>query len=225
MSRLALFAALLAAESSASPPEMQKEVWAGHEVLEGKRRIPVYGEKETHTENFVIAQVERTRTRIEIRQKLCRVEIRPVKGVYPIMKPETVARLLKARIVFEVKPDGTLKANPWDARWGSEDLDGDGFPGATVQISGTRCSGDLHISNQSTSTMTYGRLTPDGAAGFMSVRVKQEVLSAKGLCLKVFAGDSDETQAGRFAYRRVEAGTTCESLAGKPWPVKAQAGR
>jgi hypothetical protein len=27
---------------------------------------------------------------------------------------------------------------------------------------------------------------------------------------------------GTFAYRPVPAGTTCQSLTGKPWPVKAQ---
>jgi hypothetical protein len=52
------------------------------------------------------------------------------------------------------------------------------------------------------------------------VRLKQKVLSAKGFCLKLMAGDSDETQNGWFTYRRVDPGSTCQSLAGKPWPAK-----
>jgi len=51
---------------------------------------------------------------------------------------------------------------------------------------------------------------------------KQQILGAKGLCLSAMAGDSVESQHGTFAYRPVPAGTTCQSLTGKPWPVKAQ---
>jgi hypothetical protein len=40
--------------------EPRVEVWAGHQVSNGKRKIPLYGEKETHTENYFIAEVHRT---------------------------------------------------------------------------------------------------------------------------------------------------------------------
>ena len=150
MNQLVLLAALLATDSSAAAPEPRTEVWAGHQVLEGKRRIPIYGEKETHTENFVVAEVQRTGTRIDIRQKLCRVEIRPIKGVSANMKPESVARLPRSRIILDVQPDGTLGATPWSSQWDAEDIDGDGFPGVTVQISGTSCSGDIYVASQST---------------------------------------------------------------------------
>jgi hypothetical protein len=59
--------------------------------------------------------------------------------------------------------------------------------------------------------------------GKLSVRTKQSILGAGGLCLKLFAGDSDETQTGIFAYRRIQPGNSCRTLAGKPWPVKAEA--
>jgi hypothetical protein len=222
MNQLVLLAALLATDSSAATPEPRTEVWAAHQVLEGKRRIPIYGEKETHTENFVVAEVQRTGTRIDIRQKLCRVEIRPIKGVSANMKPESVARLPRSRIILDVQPDGTLGATPWSSQWDAEDIDGDGFPGVTVQISGTSCSGDIYVASQSTTTLTGGRATDDGATGEISVHVKQRALGASGLCLRLVAGDSDEVQTGRFAYRRVEPGTSCHALAGKPWPVKAQ---
>ena len=137
------------------------------------------------------------------------------------MKPETIARLPKAHIVLEEKPDGSLVAAPWSTGWEMEDIDADGFPGATVQISGTSCSGDVYVSSHTQTALLSGHATDDGATGEVSLRLKQKILGAKGLCLKLMAGDSDENQTGAFAYRRVEPGTTCQSLAGKPWPVKA----
>ena len=214
-------AALLAANQESAAPEPRVETWAGHQVSNGKRKIPLYGEKETHTENYFIAEVRRTASRIDIRQKLCRIDIRPIKGVTPTMKPETIARLPRAHIVLEEKSDGSLAPAQWSTGWESEDIDADGFPGATVQISGTSCSGDVYVSSYAATSLLSGRVTDDGATGEISLHLKQKILGAKGFCLKLMAGDSDETQTGSFAYRRVEPGTTCQSLAGKPWPIKA----
>jgi len=214
-------AALLAANQESAAPEPRVETWAGHQVSNGKRKIPLYGEKDTHTENYFIAEVHRTPSRIELRQRVCRIDIRPIKGVTPTMKPETIARLPKAHIVLEERPDGSLVAAPWSTGWETEDIDADGFPGATVQISGTSCSGDVYVSSQTATSLLSGRATDDGVTGEISLHLKQKILGAKGFCLKLIAGDSDETQTGSLAYRRVEPGTTCHSLAGKPWPVKA----
>jgi len=218
---IALAALLASTTESAAAEQPSVEVWAGHQVSNGKRKIPLYGEKETHTENYFIAEVHRTASRIDIRQRTCRIDIRPIKGVTPTMKPETIARLPKARIALEERPDGSLVAAPWSTGWEAEDIDADGFPGATVQISGTSCSGDVYVSSQTMTSLLSGRATDDGISGEVSLRLKQKILAAKGLCLKLMAGDSDESQTGAFAYRRVEPGTTCQSLAGKPWPVKA----
>jgi hypothetical protein len=216
-----LLASLLSAETATADATPRVEVWAGHEVLNGKRKIPIYGEKETHTENYVLAEVHRTPSRIEIHQKVCRIDVRPLKGVTPVMKPETVMRFPRVHIMLEKKEDGSLGATPWSSSWGAEDIDSDGFPGATVQITGTSCSGDLYVASQSVTTLLGGRLTEDGAAGEISVHLKQKILGAHGFCLKLLAGDSDDTQTGTFSYRRVEPGTSCQSLAGKPWPVRA----
>ena len=217
-----LLASLFSAEATSAEAAPRIELWAGHEALSGKRKIPLYGEKETHTENYVLAEVHRTPSRIDIFQKTCRVEVSPIKGVTPVMKPETVARFPRAHIVLEKKEDGALSATPWTTSWGAEDIDGDGFPGATVQITGTSCSGNVYVSSQSVTSLLGGRLTEDGATGEISVRLKQKILGASGFCLKLMAGDSDDTQTGVFAYRRVEPGTTCQSLATRAWPVRAK---
>jgi hypothetical protein len=215
-----LVAKLLVAEPATAEPSV--EVWAGHQVLNGKRKVPIYGEKDTHTENYLIAEVHRSPGRIEILQKICRIDIRPIKNVLASMKPETVVRMPKSRFALDEKPDGSVTGAPWSTGWGDEDLDGDGHPGATVEISGTSCSGEVYVSNHSTTTLVSGHATEDGLTGQLSVRMKQKILGASGFCLKLIAGDSDETQTGSFAYRRIPLGNSCRTLAAKPWPVKAE---
>lgn len=222
-SHFAVLFALLAHDAATTAAEPPIELWAGHQVLVGKRKIPLYGEQETHTENFILAEVRRTSARIDIRQRLCRIDIRPIKGTLASMAPDTVLRLPRSHLVFDEHSDGGLSAVPWTHGWGTEDIDGDGSPGATVHITGT-CSGDVYISTTSQSTLLSGRASPEGASGALSVKVKQTVLGTRGLCLKLVASDSDETQSGWFDYRRIEPGSTCQSLsaAGRPWPAKAR---
>jgi hypothetical protein len=217
---LLIVAGLLAAEPG--PAEPRIEVWAGHQVLSGKRKVPLYGEKDVRTENYLIAEVHRSATHIDIIQKSCRIDISPIKNVLANMRTETVVRLPRTRISLDLAPNGKVAGPPSSSGWGDEDVDGDGHPGATVQISGTSCSGEVYVSTQSSTTLLSSRLTGDGMIGKLSVRTRQKILGASGLCLKLFAGDSDEVQSGFFAYRRIQPGNNCRSLAGKPWPVKAE---
>jgi hypothetical protein len=214
--------ALFTHDAGAALQEPRVELWAGHQVLIGKRKIPIYGEQETYTENFLLAEVRRTPTHLEIHERVCRIDIRPIKGTLASMKPETVARIPRSRMAFDEAADGKLTAAPWSHGWTSDDIDADGFPGATVHINGT-CSGDVYISSESQTTLLSGHATADGASGTLSVKLKQKALGASGLCLKLVAGDTEETQMGWFDYRQVAPDATCHSLAGKPWPAKAQA--
>ena len=213
-------ATLLATDQAASQELPRVEAWAGHQLLRGKRKVPIYGDQDTHTENFLIAEIHRSQGRIDVKQKLCRIDVKPVKGVSAGMRTETVLRLPKARASFTVAANGSLTGPPWSTGWEAEDIDGDGYPGATVHIAG-KCDGQVYVSNQSTTTLISGRATEDGMAGAISVLVKQKVLGASGFCLKLVAGDSDEKQTGTFAFRRIPIGANCRNLAGKPWPVQA----
>jgi hypothetical protein len=125
-------------------------------------------------------------------------------------------------VIIDVAADGQAKVAAWDVDWGREDMDGDGKPGATLTVSGTFCSGDVYVSSQSHYTVERAHLDANGLSGDLKVEQKQQILSASGLCLRAMAGDSSEIQRGTLVYRPVPAGTTCQSLAGKPWPAKAQ---
>ena len=219
LTTVAILTALLAQDAGPDTPRV--EAWVGHQVLKGKRKVPLFGEKETHTENFFLAEVHLAGNQIEIQQKLCRIEIQPVGSVVASMKPGTVSRLPRSHFSVDSHVEEKLTAAPWSHGWEEEDVDGDGFPGATVDIRGSSCTGEVFVSNHSTTTISSGHLTSDGMEGTLSVALKQKILGANGFCLKLIAGDSQETQTGSFAYRRVPPGTTCKSLNGKPWPIKA----
>lgn len=199
--------------------QQSQEVWAGHQVVEGKRDIAIIGSVPTRTESFVLAQVTRRGDAIDIEQRACRVEFKEVLGVAVRMPTQTLARLPRAQFRFTPKADSSiLQAGPWVVAWGTEDLDQDGRPGLTVEVEATMCGGSVYVASATTSEAT-GTLTPDGMRGHIAVRVMQEVLDASGFCLRVASQDSNETQTGRFAYRRVPKTTTCANLAKQRWPV------
>jgi len=198
------------------------EVWAGHQILRGMRHVRLHSDVPDETENYIIARVQRKDGHIELRQHFCRVETKPVKGVTVVLAPTGVARMPSSTVAIDVAADGTVKIAPWDVAWGRDDMDGDGKPGATFTVSGTFCSGDLYVASQSHYTVERAQLDHNGLSGEFAIEQKQQILGASGLCLRAMAGDNNESQKGTFAYRPMPAGTTCQSLVGKPWPVQAQ---
>jgi hypothetical protein len=182
--------------------------------------VPLSGQKQVHTETFVIAQVRRSGDQLNFAESVCRIEVRPVKKVTATMSPAAIQRLPAAKFTLTVQ-DGQVSGPTWSSGWGAEDVDGDGHPGVTVQIGGTFCSGALYISNQTRTSLTSGKMEDAQLSGLVSGLVRQRVLGADGLCLRTMVGDSEEIQMGTVAYARVADGTTCQSLAGKPWPVHA----
>lgn len=219
---LAPLLALLVLGETPSVESSPAEVWAGHHIVRGKRHVPLHGDVPIETENFLLAKVQRRGNHIELRQHFCRLEPKPIKGVSVAPSAASVAHMSATTTAIDVAADGGVKVGPWDVVWGREDMDGDGKPGATFTISGTFCSGDVYVASQSHYTVERAQLDERGLSGELRVAQKQQILGASGLCLRAMAGDSTESQKGTFAYRPVPAGSTCQSLAGKPWPVRAQ---
>jgi hypothetical protein len=213
--------ALLLAADLPSAESTAVEVWAGHHILRGVRRVPLKGPVPTETQNFMLAKVERHGTHWEIRQQFCRIENKPVKSVTVTVSPAAVARMKVTPVTVEQTPDGSAAVSPWNVVWGQEDLDRDGNPGATFTVGGTFCSGDLYVASQSRYTAEKVRTGENQLSGELKVDQRQQVMGASGFCLRAMVGDSTDQQTGTFAYRAVPAGTTCASLAGKPWPVQA----
>ena len=221
MFALAPLVALLAISDLPSAEPISHEVWAGHFIMRGIRRVPLKGPVPTETQVYVLARVQRQGRHLEIQQQFCRFENKPVKNVIVTVSSAVIAHMKPTPVTVDVAPDGSAKMSPWDLTWGRQDMDGDGHPGATFAVGGTFCSGDLYAASQATYTPDKVRVTDQGMTGEMKIDQRQQILGASGFCLRAMAGDSSDLQNGTFAYRAVPAGTTCASLAGKPWPVQA----
>lgn len=191
------------------------QVWAGHQVSRGRRDIPFKGEVKTRTDTWTIARVRHDGDRIALTQEACMVVIQPVAGVRVHMD----ARALPAG-AFEFSSNGVDLKGSSLVQWKSEDVDGDGHPGMTVHVDSPVCSGDLYVSNRS-STRARAAIEDGVLAGSARVTVDQAVLGAKGACLSVVASDTHEVVSGPFAYAPVSADSTCSTLFQSGWPVDA----
>ena len=209
----------LVASYGHAPSTDAPELWAGHQITYGSRKVPFRGRVQTRTDTFVLATVKRDGDRLTLRQKACRVEFRPVGGVKVNMDS---SQLPSDTFRFRSLQSGGFVGRSKVA-WGSEDIDQDGNPGMTVDVDSKVCSGSLFVSNES-QTRASGAFDGSGAgfSGRARVSIKQTVLGAKGLCLRVVAKDTEEQVRGPFAYVPVPADTTCASLSRRGWPVDAE---
>ncbi len=197
---------------------MDGQVWAGHQITLGRRDVPFKGEVETRTDTWTVARVRHDGEKLSLTQEACMVVIRPVAGV----KVRMDARALPSN-AFEFSSNGVDLKGASMVRWDDEDVDGDGHPGMTVHVDSRVCSGDLYVSNRS-STQARAALEGGALRGKARVTVDQTVLGAKGACLSVVASDTHEVLSGPFAYAPVEAGATCNDLFESGWPVDAEDG-
>ncbi len=193
-------------------------LWAGHQLVTGAQSAPVIGEIRTRTDSFLLARARRTEAGWEFEQRACRVEIADVAGASVTMA-RPVERLPEARFTLTEKL-GAFEGG-WFSLWGREDVDGDGRPGATVIVDAPLCGGTLEVASR---TGNFASASPAGGAlrGTIRVRVEQWILGTDGACLSLVAKDTDERMTGTFAYAEVPAGTTCATLEGRPWPVRAR---
>lgn len=192
-------------------------LWAGHQVTFGTRTIPIKGEVSTRMDSFVIARLhQREGGVIELEQTACHVRFSKVAGVMVHMDAEA---LPETRMVFATGDDGSLAGRSLVA-WSNEDVDEDGHPGMTVHVKAPVCSGDLYVTNRS-STKATATLDTERLEGRAKVHVRQEILGAEGACLGAVAKTTDERVSGPFAYVPVPEGTTCETLFNQGWPVIA----
>jgi len=191
------------------------QVWAGHQVALGTKKVPVLGTLETRTDTFVLARLQKTSVGWQLVQEACRLDFAPVGGVTISMDTDS---LPKTTMKLRERQDGTFAASSV-VRWGSEDLDDDGNPGMTVDVDATLCAGSLYVSSTSTSDGS-ARVAPRFIGGHVDTNVRQSILGAEGACLSRMAEDTNDDVAGPFAYVPVASDATCGSLAGD-WPVTA----
>ncbi len=219
MHRLRGWPLLLILFSSVPARAGADELWAGHQILIGHRKLPILGLLETRTESFHLARVERHGDRLLLHQRTCRMEVAPVAGVHVRFLPEGVLRMPPSLIPYARRGE-RWEGGPWITEWGEEDVDGDGNPGATLVVEAPICGGTLHVGGASHAS-TKATEKSGGLEGEMRATVRHRLLGASSGCLRLAARDSEETVAGTFAYVPVPADATCESLLAGSWPVRA----
>lgn len=196
--------------------EQTVSVWAGHQATFGKRRLPLRGEVTTRTDSYMIARLSRRDGVFRLEQTACRMDFAKLAGATIDID---VASLPTTQMFF-VEADGEEGLTGRSlVSWSSEDIDEDGNPGMTIRVDAPVCSGELYVSNRSI-TEAEASLSSDRLEGSGTVDVRQEILGSKGACLGAVAKNTSERNEVVFAYARVEADATCESLVRKAsWPA------
>jgi hypothetical protein len=195
------------------------EHWAGHQVTFGTREVPVLGTLETRLDTYVIARVRKQGTTVQIDQRACKVNYGDVGGVKVYVDADA---LPDSRIVFEQVEGTPHFSMSGTVNWGEEDIDEDGNPGMRVYVDAPVCSGNLHVTNKTT---TAARAFSDEGGPFygeVTISVRQKILGAEGRCLSALSEDSYERSKGSFKYTKIKANETCKSLLDAGWPVKAK---
>jgi hypothetical protein len=222
LSSQAMFLLLLPIGQAGDGKAREGEVWAGHAIVTGKRTVPVLGKVEAKTESFVIAKVERTARGLRLEQTSCEIALSNPLGVKLSLNPDAAPKLPPVILDFVLRDDGRYYEGPSTQGWDKEDVDGDGSPGMTVNVSAPVCGGKLFVGIETTGS-SRGTLFPDGTMrGEMRAKIKQTVLGTEGACLAKLAGDAEEPARGVFAYVPVEADATCATLAKGRWPIRAK---
>lgn len=210
------------APAARAPALPAASLWAGHQRLVGRRWVPVLGHLATRTDSYVLAEVEQRAGVLTLRQRTCRMDFAPVAGARFAFDRRALAHLPVAQLGFRLAAAGHWRASPWVVGWGpADDLDGDGQPGARIEVVAPLCSGSLHVASRAVS-VAEGRLRPGGGlVGQVGVVVTQRILAASGACLRLVARDSREQLSGFFAYTPVAVSATCERLLARGWPIRA----
>ena len=185
--------------------------WAGRFVASGSRRVPIIGTITYRTETRTLATVEPSETGVRLQQRTCAVVFEKSAGATLAMNPRGPAGIPTFHLSFERQAQGWT-AQPWASGWGPEDLDGDGSPGITIDVSAPLCGGSLMVASDALTTPSRIVDLGDGVMGDVQVWTEQTVLQARGLCLRLFTKSSAETLTGRFAYGVVPGEATCDDV-------------
>lgn len=195
------------------------ELWVGHQVVVGERKVPLIGRVATRTDSYFLAKVQRDEGRIRVEMQTCKSDIAEAAGVQVSFPPGVEPKLPVAVAEYRER-DGSWQAS-FESGWGREDVDGDGKPGATMRIDAPLCSGTIQVASRSR-TRHRGRLGDEGLSGEVQAISEQKTLDADNACLRMMAKDESDRVRGHFVWAKASAGATCATLNVAPWPVRAE---
>lgn len=213
---LTMMIAATALAATAVAPQTP-EVWAGHQVSFGTRKLPLSGTVKTRSDVWTLARVTRGPQGLRLEQRACMVTFSPIGGISVRMDAASLPRS-----VMKFAPNERGFRGRSAVSWGREDVDDDGNPGMTVSVDSVPCSGQVYVSNASSTQAVAAFATPTEFRGQATVAIKQDVLGASARCLRLGAGKTTQTVGGPFSFVPVDPNVTCRQLMQQGWPTDAE---
>ncbi len=199
-------------------PVAEEVWWAGEQVTDGVRRVPILGDVTSRTRVKMLARATRQADGSwVVIEKPCTIDIETSGGVTLGFDPAWVTKIPAATFRYAPSADGWT-AEPWIAGWGADDLDGNGVPGMSVTVDAPICDGSLDIVSRA---LTRATITPEGEAfgGAVSIEIDRTIAGASNPCLRLVPKHTIETVTGSFRFVRLPAAATCDSLGSEAWPA------
>jgi hypothetical protein len=188
--------------------------WAGHQVLHGKRRIPILGLLDTRLDTYYLAKIRVREGRIEVAQEACVSRYARFAGV-SVSFPASALPDLN----FTLAPLANQNyIGSTSVSWGEEDIDRDGQPGMSIDVDAAICGGTIYVGSDTRVTMELDTLTPTVISGRTHMHHTFEVHDASTFCLRAFSRNRSESAAGTITFVPLASPKSCTQLARGPWP-------
>lgn len=207
------------ADTIETPPAGPFETWAGIQVTQGSRRVPVLGALRSETTALTLAEVARDGDALLFVDRPCSIAVKSSHNVTLEFDPKGVAGMPPVTFRFVKDDAGRYVAGPWVGAWGHVDVDNDGVAGIHVRVDAGICAGYIDVASRTEST-AIGDLDTQGLHGTIDVSIARDIVGASNPCLGLVDRHTVEQATGRFLWVPVATGSTCESLASGPWPAR-----
>jgi len=205
-------------------------------ILASTTRVPLFGSSESASRSVSLVEVRRAESGLVQNHQVCDFRVlddsRMIKMVFPekfiaaLAKPSYPIELAKDAQGWNYRADLGVERIGYRANGAGDklpskiddpavfDWDGDGHPGATLQLSIPLLpTGELYVVQRGQSVLTGHIVEPGKIAGTIEVRhFEQKVLGARPGFLAKSPEIKPNPQASRFTLSAVPADTTCEAL-------------
>ena len=191
--------------------------WAGHQVTLTSRKVPVLGTIVTRQDVFMISQVTETPQGPVLVEQPCHIELRSGRRIALRFDEAAVRNIPRPTISWSGTSESLVAT--WGGGWGSADVDGDGVEGFHVEVEAPVCGGTMSVA---TTTQVQGSAhrASGGLDGDVTISLDRDILRTSNPCLALVPKHTEDIVTGRFTYRPVPAGATCESLVAQGWPIR-----
>ncbi len=205
-------------EKKEEKPEPVTEKWIGTLAVLGSRKIPLLGTVEFRTDTHVLATATLEGPVWIVDQSTCSVVFKKVAGAKITLDETAPSKMPVSHFTWFHSDKEEWMAGPWASGWNEDDHDGDGHPGITMHVQAPFCGGDIYVGSKASQTARGKPGKGRVVEGSIDIHVEQNILGARGPCLRLMARDTKEWMRGKFAFVKVEDDATCDSIEEDDFP-------